>query len=113
MRATSTAVAPKATAPSWIARSAAGPTQWAANSRWWLSAGSESIPIYGWIAGTTEPGVYFLGLPWLSRRGSSFIWGVWHDAKYLAGHIETQRGYLAYEQGRIHGRGPGTSSETG
>lgn len=22
-----------------------------------------------------EPGVYFLGLPWLSRRGSSFIWG--------------------------------------
>ena len=28
-----------------------------------------------------EPGVYFLGLPWLSRRGSAFIWGVWHDAK--------------------------------
>ncbi len=24
-----------------------------------------------------EPGIYFLGLPWLSRRGSSFIWGVW------------------------------------
>jgi putative flavoprotein involved in K+ transport len=43
-----------------------------------------------------EPGVYFLGLPWLSRRGSSFIWGVWHDAKYLADHIRTQRGYLAY-----------------
>ena len=43
-----------------------------------------------------EQGVYFLGLPWLSRRGSSFIWGVWHDAKHLAGHIETQRGYLAY-----------------
>jgi putative flavoprotein involved in K+ transport len=42
------------------------------------------------------PGVYFLGLPWLSRRGSSFIWGVWHDAKYLADHIQTQRGYLAY-----------------
>ncbi|HVM81068.1 MAG TPA: NAD(P)/FAD-dependent oxidoreductase [Stellaceae bacterium] len=33
------------------------------------------------------PGLYFLGLPWLSRRASSFIWGVWHDAKYLAGHI--------------------------
>jgi putative flavoprotein involved in K+ transport len=45
---------------------------------------------------STEPGVYFLGLPWLSRRGSSFIWGVWHDAKYLADHIATQRGYLAY-----------------
>src|SRR6185437_15590389 len=24
---------------------------------------------------SSEPGVYFLGLPWLSRRGSSFIWG--------------------------------------
>jgi putative flavoprotein involved in K+ transport len=40
-----------------------------------------------------EPGVYFLGLPWLSRRGSSFIWGVWHDAKHVAGHIATQRTY--------------------
>ncbi len=46
---------------------------------------------------SSEPGVYFLGLPWLSRRGSSFIWGVWHDARYLADHIATQRGYLAYE----------------
>jgi len=45
---------------------------------------------------SAEPGVYFLGLPWLSRRGSSFIWGVWHDARYLADHIATQRGYLAY-----------------
>jgi putative flavoprotein involved in K+ transport len=45
---------------------------------------------------STEPGIYFLGLPWLSRRGSSFIWGVWHDAKYLADHIATQRSYLAY-----------------
>ena len=34
-----------------------------------------------------EPGIYFLGLPWLSMRGSSFIWGVWEDAKYLASHI--------------------------
>jgi putative flavoprotein involved in K+ transport len=45
---------------------------------------------------SSEPGVYFLGLPWLSRRGSSFIWGVWHDAKHLAGHVATQRSYLAY-----------------
>ncbi|MDT4851458.1 flavin-dependent oxidoreductase [compost metagenome] len=43
-----------------------------------------------------EPGVYFLGLPWLSRRGSTFIWGVWHDAKHIADHIATQRKYLAY-----------------
>ena len=45
---------------------------------------------------SAEPGIYFLGLPWLARRGSSFIWGVWHDAKYLADHIATQRKYLAY-----------------
>ncbi len=45
---------------------------------------------------STEPGVYFLGLPWQSRRGSSFIWGVWHDAKYVADHISKQRKYLAY-----------------
>lgn len=46
---------------------------------------------------SSEPGVYFVGLPWLSRRGSSFIWGVWHDAKHVADHITTQRRYLAYE----------------
>lgn len=45
---------------------------------------------------SSEPGVYFIGLPWLSRRGSSFIWGVWHDAKHIADHIVTQRKYLAY-----------------
>ena len=48
---------------------------------------------------SSEPGVYFLGLPWLSRRGSSFIWGVWHDAGFVADHIATQRGYLAYHSG--------------
>jgi putative flavoprotein involved in K+ transport len=37
------------------------------------------------------PGLYFLGLPWLSRRASSFIWGVWHDAGHVAGHIAAQR----------------------
>ncbi len=46
-----------------------------------------------------EPGVYFLGLPWLSCRGSSFVWGVWHDARYLADHIVTRRGYLAHTGG--------------
>ena len=45
---------------------------------------------------SAEPGVYFLGLPWLSGRASSFIWGVWHDARFLADHISTQRNYLAY-----------------
>jgi putative flavoprotein involved in K+ transport len=36
---------------------------------------------------STVPGLYFLGLPWLSRRASAFIWGVWRDAEYLAGQI--------------------------
>jgi putative flavoprotein involved in K+ transport len=45
---------------------------------------------------SSEPGVYFLGLPWQSRRGSSFIWGVWHDAKHLADQIAIQRQYLSY-----------------
>ncbi|MDB4223840.1 NAD(P)/FAD-dependent oxidoreductase, partial [Granulosicoccus sp.] len=46
-----------------------------------------------------EPGVYFLGLPWQSRRGSSFIWGVWHDAKYIADHICKQRVYWDHHNG--------------
>ena len=45
---------------------------------------------------STESGVYFLGLPWQSRRGSSFIWGVWHDAKYVADQIVIQRMYQHY-----------------
>ena len=40
---------------------------------------------------TAVPGLYFLGLPWLSRRASPFIWGVWKDAEYLAQHIATAR----------------------
>ncbi|MEJ4046590.1 flavin-containing monooxygenase [Erwinia sp. SLM-02] len=47
---------------------------------------------------SSEPGVYFLGLPWQSRRGSSFIWGVWHDAKYIADQIAIQRHYLDWRQ---------------
>ena len=45
---------------------------------------------------SAEAGIYFLGLPWQSRRGSAFIWGVWHDAKYLADHIARQQTYLNY-----------------
>lgn len=37
------------------------------------------------------PGLYFLGLPWLSRRASSFIWGVWHDAGYVAEQIAARQ----------------------
>jgi len=42
------------------------------------------------------PGLYFVGLPWLSRRGSSFIWGVWHDARFIADQIGIQRSYEGY-----------------
>ena len=66
---------------------------------------------YGWLRADTfapsgdplhhrgvsrEPGVFFLGLPWQSRRGSTFIWGVWHDAGYIADQIAKDRAYLAY-----------------
>lgn len=44
-----------------------------------------------------EPGVYFLGLPWQSRRGSTFLWGVWHDAKFVADQIAIQRAYADYK----------------
>ena len=43
------------------------------------------------------PGLYFLGLPWLSRRASPFIWGVWHDADYLAGQMTAGAGAQAAE----------------
>ncbi|NKB50750.1 MAG: SidA/IucD/PvdA family monooxygenase [Rhizobiaceae bacterium] len=45
---------------------------------------------------SSESGVYFVGLPWQSRRGSSFIWGVWHDAKYVADQIAIQRSYITH-----------------
>ncbi len=49
---------------------------------------------------SVEPGLYFLGLPWLSRRASSFLFGVWHDARHLADHISTRSNYLAYRGSR-------------
>ena len=45
---------------------------------------------------STESGIYFLGLPWQSRRGSSFIWGVWQDAKFLADQIKLRTNYLDF-----------------
>ena len=54
---------------------------------------------------SAERGVYFLGLPWQSRRGSSFIWGVWHDAGYIADQIQIQRTYLSYENAAVAAEG--------
>lgn len=64
----------------------------------WLKAGTfqpDGKPVHQ-RGVSPERGIYFLGLPWQSRRGSSFIWGVWHDAKYVADHIVTQHSYTAY-----------------
>lgn len=59
----------------------------------WLKAGTydaKGTPLHQ--RGVSDvPGLYFLGLSWLSRRASAFIWGVWHDADYLAGHIAARR----------------------
>jgi putative flavoprotein involved in K+ transport len=59
----------------------------------WLKAGkfdAKGTPLHQ--RGVSEvPGLYFLGLAWLSRRASPFIWGVWHDAAYLAEHIAARR----------------------
>ncbi|WMS43825.1 NAD(P)/FAD-dependent oxidoreductase [Acuticoccus sp. MNP-M23] len=47
---------------------------------------------------SAETGIYFLGLPELTNRASSFIYGCWYDAKYIATHIGVQRAYVAYEK---------------
>lgn len=47
---------------------------------------------------SAESGIYFLGLPNLVNRASSFIYGVWHDAKYIADHIVLQQGYMSYRR---------------
>ena len=40
---------------------------------------------------TSAPGLYFLGLPWLSRMSSSFLSGVGDDAARIADHIAARR----------------------
>ena len=39
---------------------------------------------------TAVPGLYFLGLQWLSRMNSSFLSGVGEDATVLADHIASR-----------------------
>ena len=41
--------------------------------------------------GSTVPGVYFLGLPWMNTWGSGRFADVGHDAEYLMRHIEAMR----------------------
>ncbi len=47
---------------------------------------------------SAQNGIYFLGLPELTNRASSFIYGCWYDAKYIATHIGVQRNYDAYRK---------------
>lgn len=47
---------------------------------------------------SAQSGIYFLGLPNLVNRASSFIYGVWHDAKYVADHIVLQNAYMSYNK---------------
>jgi putative flavoprotein involved in K+ transport len=56
------------------------------------------VPVFGadgkprHVDGVSEvPGLYFIGLPWMSCRGSAFIWGAWRDAQNLAAHIAQNR----------------------
>lgn len=50
---------------------------------------------------SVEPGLYFLGLPWQSRRGSSFLWGVWHDARHIADLIAIQHAYHIHRPAKV------------
>ena len=45
----------------------------------------------------TAHGIYFVGLPWQSRRASSFIYGCWHDARFVADQIESKKFYHSYQ----------------
>lgn len=37
---------------------------------------------------TDSPGLFFLGLPWLSKRQSGILYGVSEDAERVVAHIE-------------------------
>jgi putative flavoprotein involved in K+ transport len=50
----------------------------------------QGFPVHeGGIA--REPGLYFVGLPWLTTRGSSFIIGVGADAEKIIGHLAARQ----------------------
>ena len=65
-----------------------------------LSARGEPMHEHGVAA---VPGIYFLGLPWLSKMSSSFLSGVGDDAARLAEHIQAAT-ELASCRGSVPGR---------
>jgi putative flavoprotein involved in K+ transport len=46
---------------------------------------------------TPEAGLYFMGLPWLTTRGSGFIPGVGADAERIVGHIAARGPHAQHE----------------
>jgi putative flavoprotein involved in K+ transport len=55
----------------------------------WLKAGTFDAagrPVHDRGA-SPQPGLWFVGLPWLTCRGSAFIWGAWKDAGEIADRI--------------------------
>ncbi|MBK1794430.1 NAD(P)-binding domain-containing protein [Devosia sp. WQ 349] len=52
----------------------------------------DGTPIHDMGVGK-QPGIYFLGLPFQTRRRSSFLFGVWYDAKYVGDYIAMMQKY--------------------
>ena len=56
---------------------------------------------------TPQPGLYFLGLPWLHTIKSGLLWGVGEDAAHVAEHIEAHSSRIGQGTDRRIGVGPG------
>lgn len=75
-----------------LAAAGVGSIVWATGYRldfgWILDAqlDEQGFPVHqGGV--TAEPGLYFMGLPWLTTRGSSFIPGAGPDAEQIVAHL--------------------------
>lgn len=73
-------------------------TGFARNYDWLQVEGAvspEGNPLHHRGIGTAH-GIYFVGLPWQSRRASSFIYGCWHDAQFVVNAIASKQFYHSY-----------------
>lgn len=50
------------------------------------------------------PGLYFIGLPFLRNRASSFIFGVWKDAEYVAERVAQDRAKILANGHGVNGQ---------
>ena len=50
---------------------------------------------------TTEPGLFFLGLPWRYTGGSGRFSGVTRDAEYLVGAIDARHATTHHSKGAV------------